>query len=384
MTSPLELLSGDAQTFVDKVWATRVLVHEASRDQLTRLLSLDDVDHLLTETAIRTPSVRVARDGDVLPDGQFVRTGATVAGKPVTGLVDARRVLTLFDEGATVVLQALHRYWSPLTSFTADLELELGHPCQVNAYLTPPGSQGFAVHEDSHDVFVFQTHGTKLWEIHHADGERTCSTHRDCRVDEVLMRPGVCMYLPTGTPHAARAQESASLHVTLGINQRTWADLVRRALEPLVGALAAEHLPAHALEHPEDLADGLAARLDTLADDVRRVDATAVATAATDEFLRTRPSRLRRGLVSGLAARDLDEGTPLRRRPGVPCVRRDRGERLLLMLGDRTIDVPSWLGPSLDELRPGRVLTPSELPVSPQSAVVLCRRLLREGLLEPA
>ena len=384
MTSPLELLSGDAHTFVDKVWATRVLVHEASPDQLTRLLSLDDVDHLLTETAIRTPSVRVARDGDVLPDEQFVRTGATVAGKPVTGLVDARKVLSLFDDGATVVLQALHRYWPPLTSLTADLELELGHPCQVNAYLTPPGSQGFAVHEDSHDVFVFQTHGTKLWEIHHADGDRTCSVHPDCRVDEVLMRPGVCMYLPTGTPHAARAQEAASLHVTLGINQRTWADLVRQAVEPLVGALAAEHLPARALEHPEDLADGLAARLETLADDVRRVDATAVATAATDRFLRTRPSRLRRGLVSGLVARALDEDTPLRRRPGVPCVRRDRGERLLLMLGDRTLDVPAWLGPVLDELRPGRVLTPSELPVSPQSAVVLCRRLLREGLLEPA
>jgi hypothetical protein len=384
VTSPLELLSGDAQTFVDKVWATRVLVHEAAPGQLTRLLSLDDVDHLLTETAIRTPSVRVARDGDVLPDGRFVRTGATVAGKPVTGLVDARKVLAVFDDGATVVLQALHRYWPPLTSFTADLELELGHPCQVNAYLTPPGSQGFAVHEDSHDVFVFQTHGIKLWEIHHADGDRACSLHSDCRVDEVLLRPGVCLYLPTGTPHAARAQESASLHVTLGINQRTWADLVRQAVEPLLSPLAAEHLPAHALDHPGDLADGLAARLDTLADDVRRVDASATATEATDRFLRTRPSRLRRGLVSGLAARELDEDTPLRRRPGVPCVRRDRGERLLLMLGDRTIDVPSWLGPALDELRPGRVLTPRELPVSRQSAVVLCRRLLREGLLEPA
>jgi hypothetical protein len=30
------------------------------------------------------------------------------------------------------------------------------------------------------------------------------------------------------------------------------------------------------------------------------------------------------------------------------------------------------------------VLTPQDLPLSPPSAVVLCRRLLREGLLEPA
>jgi mannose-6-phosphate isomerase-like protein (cupin superfamily) len=373
VTSPLELLSGDAQTFVDKVWATRVLVHDAFSEQLTHLLSLDDVDHLLTETAIRTPSVRIARDGSVLPDAEFVRTGATVAGKPVTGLVDARKVLALFDSGATVVLQALHRYWPPLTALAAELELELGHPCQVNAYLTPPGSRGFAVHEDSHDVFVFQTHGTKLWEIHH-----------DSRVEEVLMRPGICLYLPTGTPHAARAQESASLHVTVGINQRTWADLLRQAVEPLLAGQGADHLPAGSLEQPDRLVDGLAERLQTLADDVRRVDASTVVDAATERFLTSRPSRLRGGVVAGLAGRELDIDTSLRRRRGVPCVRREQGERLLLLLGDRTLDVPAWLGSALDELRPGRVLTPGELPISPQSAVVLCRRLLREGLLEPA
>jgi mannose-6-phosphate isomerase-like protein (cupin superfamily) len=384
VSSPLELLTGDAQTFLDKVWASRVLVHEAPPDQLTHLLSLHDADHLLTETAIRTPSVRVARDGRVLPDAEFVRKGATVAGQTVSGLVDPRKVLRLFDDGATVVLQALHRSWPPLTNFVAELEQELGHPCQVNAYLTPPGSQGFAVHEDSHDVFVFQTHGTKLWEIHHPDGDRPCPEHTDCRVDEVLMRPGLCMYLPTGTPHAARAQEAASLHVTLGINQRTWSDLLRQAVEPLLGAQASEHLPAGSVEHPDALAAGLRSRLEALADAVRRVDAAEVVTAAADRFLTTRPSRLGGGLVSVLAARDLDPDTRLRRRPGVPFVRRTQGDRIVLLLGDRSVEVPAWVGPALDELRPGRVLTPHELPISPQSAVVLCRRLLREGLLEPA
>jgi mannose-6-phosphate isomerase-like protein (cupin superfamily) len=252
----------------------------------------------------------------------------------------------------------------------------------VNAYLTPPGPQGFAVHEDSHDVFVFQTHGTKLWEIHHADGDRTCEVHRDCRVDDVVMKPGVCMYLPTGTPHAARAQDSASLHVTLGINQRTWSDLLRQAVDPLLASRGPDHLPAGTVEHPGSLAEQLADRLAALADDVRRLDAAEVATAASDRFLSSRPSRLGHGLVSTLAAREIDERTLVRRRLGVPCVRRDRGERLLLLLGDRTLDVPSWLGPALDELRPGRTLTPADLPISSGSAVVLCRRLLREGLLE--
>ena len=171
-------------------------VHRTDPGLGRSVLSLADVDHLLTETAIRTPAVRVAHDGSVLAESRFTR-GGSLAGKPLTGLVDPRKALALFDEGATIVFQGLHRYWPPITRLVAELELELGHPCQANAYLTPPGSQGFAVHSDSHDVFVFQTAGAKQWEVHGEGGP-----------GDLLLEPGVVAYLPTGTPHAARAQES--------------------------------------------------------------------------------------------------------------------------------------------------------------------------------
>ncbi len=105
------------------------------------------------------------------------------------------------------------------------------------------------MHSDSHDVFVFQTHGTKQWEVHHPRGERACDheSHRsslgDCRVDDVLMRPGRSMYLPTGTPHAARAQDDASLHVTIGINQLTWRGLVRRTVDHLLDEVDEQPCP---------------------------------------------------------------------------------------------------------------------------------------------
>ena len=134
--SALALLTGDAQTFLSKVWASRVHVHRADPDDLVGLLSLRDADSLLTSSAIRTPSIRLAKDGAVLPESAYTR-GATLAGKPLTGLVDARKALALFDDGATIVFQGVHRYWPPLTQLIAELELELGHPCQANAYLTP-------------------------------------------------------------------------------------------------------------------------------------------------------------------------------------------------------------------------------------------------------
>lgn len=387
----LDLLTGDAQTFVEKVWARSVHLHRADPDQLVGLLCLDDADALLTSSAIRTPAIRVARDGVVLPEVGFTRNGATIAGTPITGLVDTRRILDQFDQGATVVFQGLHRYWPPLTELVAALETELGHPCQANAYLTPPGAQGFAVHADTHDVFVFQTHGTKQWQIHPvgADGERFR--------EDVLSEPGLAMYLPTGTPHAARAEDGVSLHVTIGINQLTWRSLIRGRVDQLLAAVDDDHLPAGYLQDPSLLAGGLSERLTTLAAGVGALDADLAARGHVADFLSSRSSRLRGALADRLAVRTLTDTTPLRRRPGSRCVLTEAETpqtratpAIVLLLGDRRITIPAWLRPAIEQVRDtssssssiSAPFTPADLPLDPQSRVVLCRRLVREGLLE--
>ncbi|MGI9155135.1 MAG: cupin domain-containing protein [Marmoricola sp.] len=373
--SALDLLSGDAQTFCSKVWASHVHLHQTDPSLLTGLLSLDDVDQLLTGTAIRTPAVRIAQDGSVLPVSRYTRS-ATMAGEPLTGLVDARKVLDLFEGGASVVLQGLHRYWAPLTDLCAELESELGHPCQANAYLTPPGSQGFAVHSDTHDVFVFQTHGTKLWEVHEGGPDG-----REKR--EVLLEPGLSMYLPTGTPHAARAQAGASLHVTIGINQVTWRHLLDQVVGRELDAYDAP-LPAGYLDDPAALADQLAERLGRLAGSLRSVDAGAAARQQAQDFFSGRPSRLRGGLRDRLLLAGIDDQTRLRRRAAHPMRLAADGDRVHVLLGDRTVTVPGWLRPALDALGDLTDLFPADLAehLDPQSRVVLCRRLAREGLLE--
>jgi len=369
----LSLLSGDAQAFVEKVWASQVHVHHTRPEDLGRLLSLDDVDHLLTQTALRTPALRLARDGQVLPSSRFTRT-ATLAGVAMTGLVDQRLVMDLFDDGATVVLQGLQRYWPPLTELVRDLELTLGHPCQANAYLTPPGSQGFALHHDSHDVFVFQTHGTKEWEVH--DGSRR---------RQVVMEPGTSMYLPTGTPHAARTQASASLHVTVGINQVTWRQVMERAVRDVLDAQEWQTpLPAGYPDDEATLGAQAAVRLASLAERLRDADPQAVAAAEIQRFLTDRPAALRGGLRDRLGVRSLHDGTALRRRPGSVCVLVPGGERLRVLLGDRELRVPPHLYDALERVRTSPRLSPAALSpwLDEESRRVLTRRLVVEGLLE--
>jgi mannose-6-phosphate isomerase-like protein (cupin superfamily) len=373
----LQLLSGDAQNFVEKVWASHVHLHQRDPADLVGLLSFDDVDHLLTATAIRTPAVRVAQDGSVLPESRYTRSGATLAGQPLTGLVDARKVIDLFEGGATVVLQGLHRYWPPLRRLVAELELALGHPCQANAYLTPPGSQGFAVHSDSHDVFVFQTHGSKRWEVHPAPADAAGE------VRDVLLEPGLAMYLPTGTPHAARAQDSVSLHVTIGINQLTWRTLLDRAVGQTMDEVHADaHLPAGYLDAPELLATGLTDRLRQLADALSQVDVAALADAQTRSFLEKRNPQLRGSLVDRMRLDEITPQTRLRRRPGKPCVLRPDGDRLQVLLGDRRLTMPVRVTDAVERARSLDELTPDDLGLDTASGLVLARRLVREGFLE--
>src|SRR5919201_1886579 len=129
-TSALERCAGDPGAFADDVWGRRPTFRSASDPNgFADLLTLDDVDHLVSSAALRLPTFR------------------------------------LINDGATLVLQGLHRFWLPLARFCRELEIELGHPTQVNAYITPPGSRGLAVHEDPHDVFVLQAFGRKHWDV---------------------------------------------------------------------------------------------------------------------------------------------------------------------------------------------------------------------------
>ena len=89
-----------------------------------------------------------------------------LGGRPLDDVADPAKVAARFAEGATLVLQGLHRYWLPLTRFCRSLERVLGHAVQANAYVTPAGAQGLGLHADDHDVFTLQVLGRKSWQAY--------------------------------------------------------------------------------------------------------------------------------------------------------------------------------------------------------------------------
>lgn len=206
------------------------------------LFTLDAADEILSTRGLRTPFIRVAKDGAIVDASRF--TGPGGVGASVGDQVVDHQIMDLFAAGHTLVLQALHRFWPPLVTFAGTLGSELGHPVQVNAYITPKQSQGFAAHYDVHDVFVLQIAGSKRWIIHdpvHPNPlrnqpwtqHRTAVESRATEVprDDSVLESGDVLYLPRGYIHSAEALGGVSVHLTIGIHSHTRHDLVQSLVE---------------------------------------------------------------------------------------------------------------------------------------------------------
>jgi bifunctional lysine-specific demethylase and histidyl-hydroxylase NO66 len=371
----LARLVGDPDAFLGERFGQRPQhVPAADAGGFADLLSLDDVDHVVAATGLRAPAFRLVRDGATLPMSRVTRN-ARIGSRPVTDLVDVGAVLREFAAGATIVLQGLHRSWAPVAVFCRSLEQRLTHRVQANAYLTPPVAQGLHLHGDPHDVFAVQTHGVKRWVVDPPGEERW----------ELELRPGDVLYLPAGTRHAAQTVADPSLHVTIGVRTTTWRDLARRAVaEVLADPTLDGSLPAGWADDPTLVADALRSRIEVathrLADPTVAADA---ADAAATAFWGQRPPNLRGGLSDLLSVPGLDDTSELRVRPDSSIRLMTDGDRLCVLLGDRRLSLPATAEPTVRRMLQLGSFTPEHLDdlIDGPSRLVLCRRLVREGLL---
>ena len=349
---------------------------------LEELLSLDDVDHLVAASGLRAPAFRLVKQGTTLPQASVTRR-VRIGSRPVSDLVDVAAVHRAVGDGATLVLQGLHRSFAPVAAFCRDLEATLTHPVQANAYLTPPIAQGLNLHEDPHDVFAVQTYGTKRWVVHPPDrGDR----EGPVAAWDLQLEPGDVLYLPAGTRHAAQTVGTASLHLTLGIRTVTWRDVVSRMFDEVLRGRddLDEPLPAGWAAAPETLGPQLTGRLEELlAELADQPDLDSVLTRRAESFWASRTPDLSGGLRDLLELERLDDRTWLRRRGHVTTRVDDTGDRAEVVVDDRILRMPVTLAPALRRVLSGGSLRPVDLDefLDAPSRLVLCRRLVREGVL---
>jgi ribosomal protein L16 Arg81 hydroxylase len=358
-----------AERFLDEHWEQKPLVvPRAEEGRFDDLLSVRDVERLVTETGIRTPAFRVVKAGET-PSGYT--TDLPWRPAPFTGVADVGRVLAEFEAGATIVLQGLHHLWLPLARYCRHLEAFLGHPAQANAYYTPRGSQGLPVHHDTHEVISLQVAGEKRWLVYEPVLELPLKDQRYRSalgapgepVLDVTLKAGDTMYLPRGWLHQALTSGSDSLHITVGVNVRRWIDEARSAIDELEDKLGFRQ----AIDGEEPPA------LPTL-------DADAARERARERFVFSRRPILDGQLAELRALEELSAETELERRDTVIA---DLHGTTLLFEG-RRLRFPEGLAAELEFLVTSEdAFDASQLPGALDGAgrLVLLRRLVREGFL---
>ena len=340
------------------------------------------MEHLVCETGLRFPGFRLVKESGKL-DVRDYTVDLPWRPVPFARSADVERVLAEFEAGATIVLQGLHLNRAETATFCRELEDALGQPVQANAYYTPRGSQGLAVHHDTHHVFVLQVAGQKRWLVYEPVLELPLKEQRyrselggpgEAVIDTVL-GSGDTLDLPRGWLHEALTSDSDSLHLTVGINVYTWLDAFHDALGDVGGELAFRRSAGDGAGVADDLLELLGERLG--AEEVSRRK-------------RTRLERRRRpvldGQLSQLRALDkLTASTVVERRPtALASLEEEDGEPLALAFHGKRLRLPARLREEAAFLvEIDEPFTAEELPgpLDEEGRLVLVRRLVREGFL---
>jgi ribosomal protein L16 Arg81 hydroxylase len=377
----------EADEFWSSYWEREPLViRRRDPSYYDGLLSLADVDHILTTSAIRESDIRVIKRGKHTPVSELALPGSS---NRLEGLYGEYRT------GATVVIQALHERWGPLGRLCRNLARAVSGAAQVNVYLTPPGESGLPPHYDTHDVIVLQANGSKNWRIF---GRPVDSPTRDQPYKraldpgevtrEFVMATGDFMYLPRGFMHVAEARDEASLHLTIGIHPVTVGAVIRATVERAIrgdSRFRKGLIPgfAHDPSSRERSVRQVREALDAL---LQGADAAGAVDEAAKWAMVSEPASLEGHLLDLAALGGLTLDTELRLRTDLAWRLDTTDEHVTITFNGKHVTMPDFVKPCLRHMASGDVFTIGSLPdaIDDESKLLLAERLLREGFLTGA
>ncbi len=376
------------ETFLDQHYEREALIATRGEpDRYADLLTLDMLDHFIASANLREGMVDLANQKNRVSRDTYIDD---------RGRVSSVGIAENYLRGATVILPHLHESMFNLGEFCRSLEEVFSCHVQTNIYLTPQVSQdgtsnqGFPPHFDNHDVFVMQISGAKAWRLYGAPVE-TPYRGEEFQVGryepgevtrEFTLSAGDCVYIPRGLMHdAENAGDAPSLHITVGLITKTWADLLLESISEL--ALSEpdfrRSLPAGfaAREFDREKARRHFDRLTRLIADKASMDSAFDLLA--DNFVRARKPNVA-GVIAG--AHTLNPGERFKRRRFVPWNVADDEGKLVLIGPGGDLDFKPEDGDALELALSGKSFSASDLGCEDPEELV--QTLWAAGFLERA
>ena len=222
------------EEFIASSWGKTYQHVPGNPGKFSHLLPWDQLNKILQQHRLDFPRLRLTQNGQSLPASSYLRYATGGRRKIPIPRLQTDKLTQQLSEGATLVLDAVDELSEPLRELAEGLELFFHEHIQINAYAGWRTSQGFDLHWDDHDVFILQVTGRKHWKVYGMtrpyplaqDSEQAPKPAHEPLWEQTL-EEGDLLYIPRGWWHVARPLDEPTLHLTVGVHNRTGIDLLR-------------------------------------------------------------------------------------------------------------------------------------------------------------
>jgi hypothetical protein len=245
VTAGLESLAGMLEPnapgeFLDSIWGVNFLHVRGRAGRFARMMPWGRLSEILSRQRLDFPRLRLVRDGKSLPVSSYLRHATGGRQKTTIPRLKSAGLARELREGATLVLDAVDELSEPVEALAKGLELLFRERVQVNLYAGWQTSRGFDLHWDDHDVFILQVTGRKRWSVYGqtrpsplVNDIEKAQKPGHAPLWEGTLEDGDLLYIPRGWWHVAVPLAEPTLHLTVGIHNRTGLDFLRWLSEAL-------------------------------------------------------------------------------------------------------------------------------------------------------
>jgi ribosomal protein L16 Arg81 hydroxylase len=376
------------EDFFQSYWE-KSFVHSQHKEAsyFDEVLTIADIDQFLSQQNLMPDGIRIMDKGTNIPSADWTRSDTLLNGSTTRIAVDNEKLFKLFNNGKTIIISSAEKSIPRLAGACSIIEQQLKFRVQANIYITPPGSQGFAIHYDPHDIFLMQIKGPKTWRIYDSGEDLPVTSEAFRKEPELISKfeinSGDFLYIPRGTPHEAYSSAVSTIHVNFSLKPIYGYQLV----EGLARLAADEYkffrqtIP-HGFQNEDDkkaYLDKFKAKLNEL---IEQVSPIVLLEKQKRHFVTSQLLNYEGRLISALELENITLETVVSRRNGFTTMHGNSQNALVIQFGEQKLNVPTFI--ERDVFLQNSPFKIGEIQglISNQGKLDIARQLIEAGFLK--